>query len=458
MRKDRSFCPRRYSLGTTCTLACLFLAGLRRYFTAVRSTTTLFYHEADGPFIGLEVSTVKKHLQPTSCPLWKHGSYLLHTPCIESLARIYPSRDPQSWCVPPDPLHPNRFLKQPHLIDAVSNNNNTIVGLVFVKNPKAASSTGAGVTLRMAHRVGQRILLSGQSKTNDNNSTTATSLQLLLAASSCVRNWTHAFANHRGHAMTKRNERRSVAWTIVRDPARRDVSAFLFFEHARQGVPPTDDNMLEYLQAGKSGQFRYLWGEYIADHHHQAEFVNWWHRHNKTGGFNRVFASLLELYDFIAVAERMEESLAVLTLLWNVRPSDVIVLSSKTKGGYDDGKFQKQCRKIPHAEISRNIQDYLQSSKYQNDNLDHPLYALANASLDKTIAFLGVDRVTERRQLIRNMQTRAEMECSDKAVYPCSSNGVLQRAAARKSCYIDDSGCGHACVDAVLQREFADYV
>jgi Galactose-3-O-sulfotransferase len=370
------------------------------------------------------------------CGLWRADSDTLDADCIDQIARVYnPRNNASEWCVPPSD-HPNIFLKHPDLISDEQVSREPAVGIIFIKNTKAASSTGAGIALRIAEQVGQRLLPRQQIENSTNS----------LAALSCVRNWTHAFANHRGHS--HRNPTRSLLWTVVRQPSKRDVSAFYFFEHARNGVEASDQNVLAYLEAQKSGQFRYLNTQYIADNHYQPAFQHWYAAH--LSGMSDILVRLLKEYDFIAVAERWEESLAVMTILWELKIQDVIVLSSKTKGGYDDGKFQKRCHKIPEPQLSPAVQDYLQSKHFEQ-NLDVALYAAANASLDRTIHALGRTKVEFRVKILHWLQQKAEKSCMDVAVYPCTSEGVLQRAAAAQSCYIDDSGCGHDCVDVALR-------
>ncbi|CAB9519534.1 expressed unknown protein [Seminavis robusta] len=420
-------------------MLCFFLGTIKREDNDVIKESLLG---------GLDVDRYQTtSTKESPCNLWtSNSSAVLNPSCITQISRTYSLRhDVAQWCLAPS-HQPNIFLKRPQLI---SNNEEPVVGIIFIKNTKAASSTGAGVTLRIAEQVGRRVLHHPPNNNNINQTT--------LAPMSCVRNWTHAFANHRGHA--HRHATRSVLWTIVRQPDKRDVSAFVFFEHARKGVPMHQDNnqdtVLAYLQAQKSGQFRYLHDQYIADENLQPDFQKWYQTNSHN--LSTILQEMLQRYDFIALAERWQESLAVLTLLWNLRVEDVIVLSSKTKGGYDDGKFRKQCHKIPHASslLSSSygeVQDYLQLS-HATHNLDHALYAAANASLDRTIQSLGFEKVQRQLQRVKQLQDTAERACKTVAVYPCSSIGVLQRAAAKQSCYIDDSGCGHACVDEVLRVE-----
>ena len=46
---------------------------------------------------------------------------------------------------------------------------------------------------------------------------------------------------------------------------------------------------------------------------------------------------ILDNYDFIGVTDRFDESLVVLQLLLGLETSDILYLSSKKSGNYDDG-------------------------------------------------------------------------------------------------------------------------
>jgi hypothetical protein len=146
--------------------------------------------------------------------------------------------------------------------------------------------------------------------------------------------------------------------------------------------------------------------------------------------------------------------LASMKILWGLETEDLIALSAKQAGGYDGGGFNNTCVKIQKPEnITDNIQRFL-ASEFRRGNLDYALYAIVNRSLDKTIDYLGRDRVQEEVQRIRAMQAIAEQKCQGEAIFPCSSDGTRQVKRSQRSCYRFDYGCGHKCVDRVLQEEY----
>jgi hypothetical protein len=112
---------------------------------------------------------------------------------VDYVARPFPQRrDNHSWCVMES--------------SSSSKNDDNKEGLWFVKNYKAASSSGAGITARMAHTVGGRI----------------------QQPTPCFYRASHDFADSGGHTHG-RNRRHSLLWSIVRRPASRVLSGFFYF-------------------------------------------------------------------------------------------------------------------------------------------------------------------------------------------------------------------------------------
>jgi hypothetical protein len=82
----------------------------------------------------------------------------------------------------------------------------------------------------------------------------------------------------------------------------------------------------------------------------QATYLRTAERNKKKHNVNRNDTTLLQLvmeiidqFDFIALVERMDESLVVMKLLFGLEDKDMIVLSAKSSGGYDDGKLADKC-------------------------------------------------------------------------------------------------------------------
>jgi hypothetical protein len=158
---------------------------------------------------------------------------------------------------------------------------------------------------------------------------------------------------------------------------------------------------------------------------------------------------VMNAYHFIAVAERMEESMVVLQLLFQLEPMDMIVLPSKQKGGYDDGGYNKTCYWIQPPVSFPEVDAYLHQDFYV-DNYDFFLHAVVNRSLDLTIDALGRDLVERQVQHHKALQAYAVEQCQSQAIFPCSNNGTLQRKESSQSCLIRDMGCGYKCVHKAL--------
>ena len=154
-------------------------------------------------------------------------------------------------------------------------------------------------------------------------------------------------------------------------------------------------------------------------------------------------------YNFVGILERQAESLVVFKLLFGLEYQDIIVLSSKTNGGYDDGGYKNTCFLIQKAHETPTVDTYLKN-EFPVHNYDYLMYAVANRSLDLTIDILGRETVEKQVKEYSRLRKVAQDVCSKEAVFPCSSDGTFQRAKSRKSCYAVDNGCGYRCVNRVV--------
>lgn len=315
----------------------------------------------------------------TTLPEWQLAGH--------EIARVYPAwngEDPFGWCVQ----------------DGMKKNAS---GLLFVKIYKCASSTGAGISLNIAHHVARR-----------------------KNVSKCQASVGHHYTQ-RLPLPQRKSQESSFLWTLVRHPAKRTLSHYYFKKVSKNGELPSDEAMLTFMEKQKNFELSSLQEHSL---------------HNFT------LKGIMQGLDFVGIVERMDESLVVLQLLLGLQPSDVIVLSSKRAGGYD---AKEECHKIvPPGNISATVQDYLDTS-FQEDNRDYELYAAANASLDKTIDALGRERVEREVIHHRYLQQMAEKKCLETAKFPCSPEGLYQGELSKESCYDKDWGCGWKCVEEALE-------
>lgn len=171
-------------------------------------------------------------------------------------------------------------------------------GFLFVKSPKTGSSTGSGITLRIAHNIGRR----------HNYST-------------CKSRFHHSTGLHMKYA--ERNKKRSFLWSIVRDPTSRAISEFFHFRVSRNEVEPSDKNFIKFLKSEflPDLQLRYLTLKKYEGMQRGKSMDG-----NYTMIVDAVNTILLD-YDFIGVTERMDDSAVALQLLLGLETSDVMYLN-----------------------------------------------------------------------------------------------------------------------------------
>ena len=375
-----------------------------------------------------------------------------------------------------------------------------VPGLIYVKSYKASSSTCESVALNIAYNVGRRMFGSGDggdghggggggddSRTSSKDATagvktvpssSSSSTKSPMNVSMCMAHTRHEFADQRQHSL--KSDKDSLLWSFVRNPQRRDLSHVYHFDIAREGkfiitntttattrnnkidgqhqrTNSTQDHfdhvaIIDAMEKLKGKQTRYLvpWTTTRATRWPRYELSKSLEGREAIVSFMKKY--IMEYYDFLGVVERMNESLAVMVVLWGLDVRDVVVLNSKRSGGYDDGGGGERCVRIPKAHVTPEIQRYF-DGLHATWNADYLLYQAANDSLDETIDKIGrrkIERITDR---IEHLQQIANDKCLSEAIFPCSPEGKFQPALASKSCYVQDAGCGHACVDKVLAHE-----
>jgi hypothetical protein len=316
-------------------------------------------------------------------------------------------------------------------------------GAFYVKVPKAASSTLAGINYRIARRHGERAL-----------------------GYDCVHNEKHL--DSVGRYYGNRDVARSFLWGSVRDPTSRAISRIFYFHISEREIEPTDKNIMALLRSNN-----FQWGS-ISDGQggFQLRYMtvkdipagSFWSGKQKTVVLQpevlleRVQDVILD-YDFIAVTERMDESLVALQLLMGLRMGDILSTSSKVAGTFSMAHrnmavHEAPCIEIQKSFISEQVKEYVESDQWYAKNYgDYLLYAAANRSLDLTIKRLGRDRFEGALRKYRQAKALVDERCESKASPPCSVNGTNQYALSEQDCYSFDEGCGYPCVDALLRDE-----
>ena len=217
-------------------------------------------------------------------------------------------------------------------------------------------------------------------------------------------------------------------------------------------MTPTAPLMIEYLRRSKNFQLSYIGRKALKMKRQKYKSkLRYPLKHaSQENVLEMLRKDILDSYHFIAVAERMDESLVVMRLLFDFDPTDMIVLSSKTHGGYDGGRYKNTCNKIQSSFTFPEVDDYI-DNEYMPSNYDFFLYELANRTLDLTIDALGRDVVEREVSFHRELQQIANEQCQSSAIFPCSANGTLQIEASEANCFDGDLGCGHKCIQQVLE-------
>ena len=146
--------------------------------------------------------------------------------------------------------------------------------------------------------------------------------------------------------------------------------------------------------------------------------------------------AIMASYDFVAVTERMNESLLVIMHTWGLRMADILYLSAKdtSRNAFceEHGLSDK-----PDAQSAR-TQEYLGSATFNKLNRrDIRLHELANQKLDERIA-----QIPNFAALLE--QFNAALAAASSA---CASTMVT---GSREDCVWRDGGCAWACIQSLV--------
>jgi len=298
-------------------------------------------------------------------------------------------------------------------------------GLVFSKPTKVGGSTAAGVLLRIARNVADRL---GQKMPQRDFPI-------------CDLRWEHG---KQSKLFSKRNYDKSLVWTVFRDPTTRAVSQFYHFQVSRGLMNATGANFEKYVRNTKFLRNYYFGQASIAPI-------------DRTEDPQRHLNAIFDEFDFIGLTERMDESFVALALLWNLPLGDVLYLSAKTHGGYDGGGGG--CHLIPPGVRVPGMQEFLDSDFFQElIKWDKVVHQLANRTLDATIDnVIGRKRFDEAYATYKHAMKVAADTCSQEIIMPCSNGGIptpgkeygKPYSYKQTDCIVRDSGCGFMCLDDI---------
>ena len=321
---------------------------------------------------------------------------------------------------------------------SANNSATSLHGILLAKVPKGASSTAAGVALRIARHYGHVP----------------------------VYGLHHEYPILHGYA--RRDATKTILLGTIRDPSTRAMSYLSYTCSRQRKQMPTDIADWMHLNYDRSGGVTIQsWGRGGI----QLAFLTLqtlpkysvWSYSNPRLVTNAAWVEdhirgILKDYDFLLVVERMEESLVVLALLLGISIEDVLVLSSKRGGSSylpvttDNGT---ECIFLPSPPYSPLLQEYFtnNASWHAMNYGDYLLHRAANISLDRTIdVVIGRTRFEQAFETYQYFKRLADDQCTE-VEQPCSSRGIYQPNVASQFCYQSDYGCGYPCIDHLLLQQ-----
>ena len=325
--------------------------------------------------------------------------------------------------------------------------------MVFIKVPKCASSTAAGVARRIAdHHLVQGVHEVGYIPPySDTNKALWAEMQARVGGGPQV--WAcHARMNQMNVELFGLPHP-TFLWSMVRSPATRAMSHYYYFIHNTTGHFGSEADKLIYLNGNELGKFEI---DYLRTPMDKVV--------NRNGGLTQlqpnfavqgevegVIVKVFEEYDFIGVSERFDESMVVLASLLNVPLSDVLYLPTKNLTGSGNGTASIGVKKMtngvntaarvhnPLASEPAAVQARLAEAASPSSP-DGQLWVYASKQLDK---FMAVPGMHTRLKDYQALLAKVFVECQS----------AKQRNISPSNCYFarDAVGCGHKCLDRVAK-------
>ena len=308
-------------MGVLVAIACLIVACQVLWMGHTMLGRTSF---ACGYSFSLQQEASSFLVPPKSIQQRQKYQYIVQ-PVVNKLARAFPKwqqQDTNKLCVPAEPRwwHPD-ILRSP-----------ATEGILFVRNMKTASSTLAGVAIRMARRLASR-----------------TNFKM------CKVRFDHSPAFKLQYG--KRNPQKSFLWSFLRDPTDRAVSEFFHFGVSRLKMEPSDENFQTYMMEMRKYHHNY----FLLDMALQPYAP----KRNPTFTVEKAIRQIMKHYNFIGLVERMDESLVLLKMILNLELNDILYLSAKRNGGWDEGAFNATCTYIVPSFVSKGMQRFFHSKTWR---------------------------------------------------------------------------------------------
>jgi Galactose-3-O-sulfotransferase len=284
-------------------------------------------------------------------------------------------------------------------------------GILFQRPMKTGSTTVAGIVMRMAHR------------------------RKLPGTNACQHRAFHGGAMQYNYV--NRTIGKSFLFSILRDPTKKAISLFFHFKVGVGQIEPTDVNFKRIMMRPENENV------YIRDLAMRPmwEFNG---KENKT----KVIEEILSAYDFIAITERMDESLVVLKMLLSLDFEDIIYVKERSQGGFSNGPpDSRPCLYIVPSFLTPGMEEFFAGSKWAKQSQgDSMIYKAAYRSLDMTIDALGRKNVEQQVHRFQQINMKAQEMCESTVRSLCDVGGH-RNLPINNTCYIWGEGCAHDCLD-----------
>lgn len=331
------------------------------------------------------------------------------------------------------------FAKNISRFDIADRNNR--FNIVYIKTPKAASSTVGGIIRRIAahHH---------------------------LMGVDCEE-WPDAEPGISAHhstfryLMTQHYHRfklQTYVLAFVRDPIARCISHYYHFQVSRknemmQQTKQQPEHILDFIQSKECQNFLANYLKVDTSSHSPNSFVT----------------SISNTYNFIGVAERFDESVVALAYDLKLSLCDILYISAKNSSqmGTTDGQGTTFVTAPKFDQLPKSVRSFIQSDKFKESNqYEYELLAYANSALDSKIRAIGAGfRFT--LATYRRISALAHERCAyNISAFTRSGTGKTDNGTNTGSdirvdgsplkCYWNDNGCGYDCLDDICRE--SDYI
>lgn len=352
-------------------------------------------------------------------------------------------------------------------------------GLLFQRPTKVGSTTMTNIVLRLVHN---RADVEVQKLRTSTNTTSDRKInELWKNPPHCKHRAMHGRSIDLEYS--KRNKKKSFLFSLVREPTKRAISEYFHFVVTYSQQEPTDRNFAKYVIRKGSSNFAIhqltfepkllfaMAAQYevflknFTEHHknqtHTPLLTRPWTdeymskaKVSNAIDYSEIVQKILDDYDFIAVTERMDESLVAMKLLLGLSVEEILYAKkSRSAGSFSNGIETRPCMYLIPSFLTTHMKDFFYTPGKNQQWLefsrgDALLHKAASASLDRTIdEVFGRERFRRELAEFQNALAYAQAICAsepDLVLSMCDEGGNRVR---KTTCYIWGEGCDHKCLN-----------